>query len=155
MTVSVADASKHMTILATVKTERGITDTANDALISTPIQQASAARVAYSHRKFASKAMVSLFRADACQSRTIEALMLERVPVTAISAVMEDGVTLTARRLRVRGAYWVPLAARRGKQQQSQSRSRGTSRRDAWRIRRTLSRVADAVGAGERSRCIS
>lgn len=100
-TVSVAAASKDMTLKATVKAELGITVTTYDDLIDVMIQQASAAIVSYCNREFASETVVSLFRLDRRATsysswRAVETLMLERVPVTSITSVDEDGTTLTA-----------------------------------------------------------
>lgn len=96
LVVSAEADSKDMTLLETVKAELGITVTTYDALLATLIQQASAAIVAYCNREFAEETVVESYRlierGTGC--RTVEALILARVPVTVITSVVEDGTTL-------------------------------------------------------------
>ena len=94
--VTAQAASKDMTVLATVLAELGLTatDAARDALIVTLIHQASAAIVGWCGREFAAETLVDEFRTSGERS-CIEALILSRRPVTAISAVVEDGTALS------------------------------------------------------------
>lgn len=91
-TVSVAAASIDLTLLATVKTELGITDTGLDAWLATQITQASQAAATYCNRVFAQETLLDYFRLDCGADK----LLLSRIPVASITTVVEDGVTLTA-----------------------------------------------------------
>lgn len=90
--VTTPAASKDLTLLATVKTELGITGTTDDAWLSVQIQQASAFAVAYCNREFAKETLVDTFRPDAAANY----LSLTRWPVVTIGSVVEDDETLTA-----------------------------------------------------------
>lgn len=94
-TVTTPAASKDMTVLATVLAELGLTgtDASRDALLAALIKQASAAIVAYCQRELASETVRDDFRTEA-ERRCIEALILDRTPVTALGTVVENGVTL-------------------------------------------------------------
>ena len=95
LAVTVAASSKDMTLLATVKTELGISGTADDAWLALVIQEESAAAVAYCDREFARETVVESFRLEA-ELREVGGLYLSRVPVASITSVVEDGVTLTS-----------------------------------------------------------
>lgn len=94
-TVTTPAASKDMTVLATVLAELGLTgtDASRDALLAALIKQASAAIVAYCRRELASETVRDDFRTET-ERRCIEALILDRTPVTALGTVVENGVTL-------------------------------------------------------------
>jgi hypothetical protein len=62
--------------------------------MDTNIHQASALAVGYCNREFAEEELKDFFRPR--DYRGIDVLWLSRTPVTAIAAVVEDGVTLTA-----------------------------------------------------------
>lgn len=95
LAVTAAAASKDMTLLATVKTELGITGSTDDAWLALVIQEESAAAVAYCGREFARETVAESFRLEG-EDRSVSGLYLSRVPVAAIASVVEDGVTLTA-----------------------------------------------------------
>jgi hypothetical protein len=90
--VTVPAASKDMTLLATVKTELGITDAASDAKLSALIQQASAAIVSFCKREFAQETLADTFRTDCGDS----VLQLSRRPIVSVTSIVEDDVSLTA-----------------------------------------------------------
>jgi hypothetical protein len=89
--VSVAAASRDLTTLATVKTELNITSNDSNAAIEKMIAQQSAAAETYCKRVFAQETLVDHFR-----SPGPGALILSRWPVTAITAIVEDDVALSA-----------------------------------------------------------
>ncbi len=95
LAVTAAAASKDMTLLATVKTELGITASTDDAWLALVIQEESAAAVAYCNREFARETVAESFRLEG-EERCVAGLYLSRVPVASIASVVEDGVTLTA-----------------------------------------------------------
>lgn len=91
-TVSSAAASKDLTVKATVKTELGISASTHDTFLDTLIHQASAEIVSYIGRDVASETLVDRFRCiDA-----VDYLWLSRHPVSSISSVTEDGITVTS-----------------------------------------------------------
>jgi hypothetical protein len=92
-TVSVAAASRDLTVLATVKQELGIANTSQDAWLATQITQASQACATYCNRVFAQETLVDYFR---LQNQAAELLFLSRFPVASVDAVVENDVTLDA-----------------------------------------------------------
>lgn len=90
--VTTPAASKDMTLLATVKTELGITGSTDDAFFAVQIQQASAAIVTYCNREFAKETLVDTFRPECA----VDYLSLARWPLVSITSIVEDGETLTA-----------------------------------------------------------
>lgn len=95
ITVTGAATSKDMTLLATVKTELGITVSTDDAWLALVIQEESAAACSYCNREFARETVIESFRLET-EDRCVTGLYLSRVPVASITSVVEDGVTLTA-----------------------------------------------------------
>lgn len=95
ITIDIAAASKDMTVLAAVKTELGITGTADDAWLALVIQEESAAACSYCNREFARETVTESFRLEG-EDRCVTGLYLSRTPVASITSVVEDGVTLTA-----------------------------------------------------------
>lgn len=91
--VTVAAASKDLTILATVKDELGETDTDSDNFLTGLIQQASDKAVELSGREFAEETMKDYFRNDSWQ-RCADVLQLSRRPIKSVISIIEDGVTL-------------------------------------------------------------
>jgi hypothetical protein len=93
-TVSVVATSIDLTVLATVKAELVLTtvDAARDALLAAFITQASNVCANYCNRMFAEETLVDHFRLS-CYA---DCLVLSRMPVTSITTVVENGVTLTA-----------------------------------------------------------
>jgi hypothetical protein len=79
-----------LTILATVKTELGITDTASDEKLDLYIDQASCIFAAECGRVFAKETVSEQFRF--CNNRNC--LILTRCPVASITSVTEDDVVL-------------------------------------------------------------
>lgn len=95
LTVVTAADSYDLTTLATVKAEMKIAsgETKFDALISNDwIPQASAAVATYCNRVFALESVTETFRHVRCLSE----LLLSRFPVSSITTVEVDGVTLDA-----------------------------------------------------------
>lgn len=91
-TVVTPAASKYMTSVANFKTYVGITSSADDALIDVLIKEASSGIVDYVGRELASEGLTSTFRVASID--VIDALVLPRFPVTAITTVTEDGTVL-------------------------------------------------------------
>lgn len=85
-------ASKDMTVLATVKTELGLSVTTWDTLLATLIQQASGKAVELAGREFAAETMTDYFLVAGCDP----VLQLSRRPIKSITSIVEDGVTLSA-----------------------------------------------------------
>lgn len=89
LTVITPADSVDLTILANVKAELGITSTDEDANLETWIDQASGMITAACNRVFGKETVRETFRAY-----NVERIRLQRNPVTAITSVVEDGVTL-------------------------------------------------------------
>lgn len=94
-----AAASTDMTTRATVKAELEITDNASDAKIDALIGQASATCTSYLNRTIAQETVTDYFRRDRARGcsgviNAVGSLWLSRWPVSSISAIVEDGVTL-------------------------------------------------------------
>lgn len=89
LTVITPADSVDLTILANVKAELGITSTDEDANLETWIDQASGMITAACNRVFGKETVRETFRAY-----NVERICLQRNPVTSITSVVEDGVTL-------------------------------------------------------------
>jgi uncharacterized phiE125 gp8 family phage protein len=83
-------ATSDLTVLATLKAELQITDATSEAYLSDLIRQASDAIARFCNRVFARQGYEETIRL----SRPLDALVLSRVPVAAITAVTEDGAAL-------------------------------------------------------------
>lgn len=90
---SPAEASaKRLCTLAALKAELGINDSASDAALEEKIDQASASIAEWCQRAFAAEAVSETFRLSA----PVNALVLDRCPVTTIASVTCDGRLLDA-----------------------------------------------------------
>lgn len=94
-TVTSAAASFDLTLLATVKSELGITNADHDADIDRWIDQASQTAATYCNRTFAQQTYQGTWRLQE-EARRTDMLVLPHFPVASITTVVEDGVTLTA-----------------------------------------------------------
>lgn len=101
LTVTTASETYDLTLLSTVKTYLEITDRAQDALLTILIRQASAAAASYCNRVFAQETLQEEFWATRdlnATSRmlnvTYRVLTLSRWPVTSVTSVVENDVTL-------------------------------------------------------------
>jgi hypothetical protein len=83
-------ATYDLTVLSTVKSELQITDTADDAFLSSCIRQASGMIASYCNRVFAKESVRETFRL----LRSRPALMLSRYPVTEVTGISVDGEPL-------------------------------------------------------------
>lgn len=84
-------SSQDLTILATVKAELDISDTASDAILTTYIQQASSFIAGITGRNFGSEEVRETF----FLGRTVtDTLKLARRPVTVIASLTENDVAL-------------------------------------------------------------
>lgn len=113
-------ASIDLTVLNTVKTELGITNTTNDAWLQTKITQASAAIAASCDRVFQQETVADYFSLDWRTCRSNGALVLSRTPVASIVSLIEGNATIDASNYEfdeqkgmvwrmlsnVRGGYW-------------------------------------------------
>lgn len=98
LTVITPANSVDLTILANVKSELDLTTTAEDVDLETWIDQASAMITAACNRTFGKETVAESFRARCSlggQWPTYRKIILERIPVTSITSVVEDGTTLT------------------------------------------------------------
>jgi hypothetical protein len=88
MTISILTAPKstQLTLLATVKTELGVSGSADDALINTLIDQASSMIETYAHRPF----YRAQFSEQLASSKTTR-MVLSRLPVLQLDAITYDG----------------------------------------------------------------
>lgn len=98
LTVLAASNTYDLTILATVKGELGITDQTLNDQIDAWIDQASAAIAAYCNRVFGLETVQEEFWPDRSDILTegVAPLRLERWPVSSVTSVVEDGVTLVS-----------------------------------------------------------
>jgi hypothetical protein len=88
LTVTAAASVTALTTLAAVKAEMRITDTSQDAYLTSRIDDASAMIADHCNRVFARETVTEVFRPRRMRH---EPLMLARTPVIAINAVLEDG----------------------------------------------------------------
>lgn len=91
LVVTAAAPSQALVTLADFKTEMGLSGTVDDAWIELKIAQASAAIASACRRVFVSQDYLETWRLDCVLS-----LRLSRYPVTAISAVTENGTIVAA-----------------------------------------------------------
>lgn len=92
LTVTTPADDYDLTLLATVKAELGITDRAEDANLARWIRQASDTIAKHCNRVFAEETVSETFRLK-CRE---DGLLLTRFPVTAITSVVENDITLEA-----------------------------------------------------------
>lgn len=85
--------TQDLTILATVKTRLGISGSSEDALLEALIHEASGRIARFCRRSFALETVTQTIR---LQGERPDFLMLERRPVTEITAVTVDDVALDA-----------------------------------------------------------
>jgi uncharacterized phiE125 gp8 family phage protein len=83
-----------LTVLATVKTELGITDTESDAWLQSKITQSSAAIASACGRVFQRETVADYFNLGWCSNDN--ALILSRYPVESIVSVTESNQTLVS-----------------------------------------------------------
>lgn len=91
VTVTTAATNRQLTTLDRVKTELGITGSANDDALETKIDEASAAIESYLARPLAREPVSEVFRLPCA----VLWLMLDRWPVTTLTSVTEDTTALT------------------------------------------------------------
>lgn len=99
LTVVTPATTYDLTVLATVKSELGITDTASDAKLDLWIDQASGIFAAECNRVFAKETISEQFRlrrSDCLVRSRQDSLILARYPVASITSVTEDDVVLAA-----------------------------------------------------------
>jgi hypothetical protein len=100
LTVVTPAPSFDLTTLATVKAELGLLTTAEDVNLALWITQASAACAAYCNRVFASETVIETFRNRFNfrfrndSTNRVDAIRLERYPVTSIVSMTEDAIPL-------------------------------------------------------------
>lgn len=97
LTVVTAAVTHDLTVLATVKDELGITDTASDARLARWIRESSGLIATYCNRTLAQETVTELFRFDRGHwhdrdrhDRDRHYLLLDRTPVTDFTSVVED-----------------------------------------------------------------
>lgn len=90
VTVTNAASGFRLTTLDRVKSELGISGTADDTLLGAKIDEASAAVTLYCDRVFALETVSEQFRLTSC----VPSLILARRPVVTLGAIVEDGLTL-------------------------------------------------------------
>jgi hypothetical protein len=92
LTVTTPAESYDLTLLATVKSELGITDRSEDVNLARWITQASGEVSKRLNRVFAQETVSETFRFTCRQ----DGLLLSRFPVTEIASIVENETTLTA-----------------------------------------------------------
>lgn len=92
LTVTSAADSFDLTRVETVRTELGLPDTRQDALLRRLISHASDVISKQCNKVFAQETVTETFRLARCERE----LVLARYPVTVIGEVAEDGTMLTA-----------------------------------------------------------
>ncbi len=92
LTVTTPAESYDLTVLATVKSELGITDRSEDENLARWITQASGEVAKRLNRVFAEETVTETFRFTSRQ----DGLLLSRFPVSAIASIVENDTTLTA-----------------------------------------------------------
>lgn len=93
LTVVTPADSVDLTVLANVKTELGITTTSEDVNLETWIDQASGVITGSCNRVFGKETVTESFR-NRVQFLEPEKIVLQRTPVTLITSVVENGITL-------------------------------------------------------------
>jgi hypothetical protein len=83
-----------LTTVDVVKAELGITDAAQDALLTTLIEQASGAITRFCNRPFSVQSATQTFRI--LPNECVTTLFLDRLPVTAITSVTADTLPVDA-----------------------------------------------------------
>lgn len=99
LTVLTAADSQDLTILANVKAELGITDTTEDTNLEAWIDQASSVIAGECNRNFGEETIKETWRISLQWNRQWyepERVILDRTPVTSITSVVENGLTLVA-----------------------------------------------------------
>jgi hypothetical protein len=107
LAVSVAASPTGLTILATVKSDLGITGSTEDTYLTSMIARVSPQICAYLNvvsatdgtRTLGRETLIETFR----EGRNRDYLILSRYPVTSITSVVEDGVTLGGTEYEVEG----------------------------------------------------
>lgn len=92
LTVITPAPSYDLTVLATLKNELGITDTASDIALSALIVQASGVVTEITGRVWAQEEVSEKFYLD--WGENVPSLLLERRPVSAIASITENGSVL-------------------------------------------------------------
>lgn len=90
-----ASAVRDLTLTATVKAELGITDGTQDANIKRLISTMSGVAEQWCDRVFAKETVKESFRIASAQNAELP-LIVERRPIRSVSALVENGVALTA-----------------------------------------------------------
>ena len=106
LTVTDFADSYDLTVLATAKSELGITDTSQDEKIAILIHQISGAISSYCNRVFAEETVEEVFRLNAGfaffgrwtnrSELPVNSLILRRRPVNSINSIIEDGINLAS-----------------------------------------------------------
>lgn len=91
LTVTTPAENQELTDLESVKQELGITTTAEDTKFGSWIKQASSIISSYCNRVFGSETVSETFRLE----RNPQKIVLTRFPVSVISSVLENDISLT------------------------------------------------------------
>lgn len=99
LTVTTASDTYDLSVLATLRTEFGITDNTENAKLAVWLTQASHIAASYCKRVFAQETLTETFRPDqnrGLSSSRRESLILARRPITSVTSVTIDDVALTS-----------------------------------------------------------